>query len=234
MEDKPNYYAVIPASVRYDNELRANEKLLYGEITALSSKNGICTASNNYFAKLYEVKPNAISKWIKDLKDKGYINVKYQKKGKEIEARIIEIEGIHKCDYLFTKEGGGYSQKGEENITSNNITSKKEIYKERNESFKKPTLEEVNEYCKERNNGIDAEYFIDFYESKNWMIGKSKMKDWKACVRTWEKNRKKDNKEEVLPEWFNKDLNKREEKKESDLTDEQKDRIKRLLEDSRK
>lgn len=119
--------------------------------------------------------------------------------------------------------------------TNNNInTNKKEIYKERNESFKKPTLEEVNEYCKERNNGIDAEYFIDFYESKNWMIGKSKMKDWKACVRTWEKNRKKDNKEEVLPEWFNKDLNKREEKKEDNLTDEQKDRIKRILANSRK
>lgn len=116
--------------------------------------------------------------------------------------------------------------------TNNNInTNKKEIYKER---FKKPTLEEVNEYCKERNNGIDAEYFIDFYESKNWMIGKSKMKDWKACVRTWEKNRKKDNKEEILPEWFNKDLNKKEEKKESDLTDEQKDRIKRLLANSGK
>lgn len=100
--------------------------------------------------------------------------------------------------------------------------------------FKKPSLEEVKEYCLERNNGINPEQFIDFYESKGWMVGKSKMKDWKACVRTWEKNRKKDNNEEIVPDWFNKDLNKKEEKKESDLTDEQKDRIKRLLEDSRK
>ena len=53
--------------------------------------------------------------------------------------------------------------------------------------FKKPTLEEVKEYCKERNNNIDAEYFMDYYESKGWMIGKNKMKDWKASIRTWEK-----------------------------------------------
>lgn len=52
--------------------------------------------------------------------------------------------------------------------------------------FKPPTLEEVKEYCFERNNGIDAQQFIDFYSSKGWMIGKNKMKDWKAAVRTWE------------------------------------------------
>ena len=59
-------------------------------------------------------------------------------------------------------------------------------------AFAKPTLEEVKNYCLERNNGIDAETFIDFYESKGWMVGKTHMKDWKACVRTWEK-RKGDN-----------------------------------------
>lgn len=53
--------------------------------------------------------------------------------------------------------------------------------------FTPPTLEEVKAYCEERNNGIDAERFIDFYSSKGWMVGKNKMKDWKASVRTWEK-----------------------------------------------
>ena len=56
--------------------------------------------------------------------------------------------------------------------------------------FTKPTVEEVALYCQERMNGIDAQEFIDFYESKGWMIGKSPMKDWKACVRTWERSRK--------------------------------------------
>jgi hypothetical protein len=52
--------------------------------------------------------------------------------------------------------------------------------------FLPPTLEEVAAYCKERNNNINAQSFIDFYASKGWMVGKNKMKDWKACVRTWE------------------------------------------------
>lgn len=54
--------------------------------------------------------------------------------------------------------------------------------------FTPPTLTDVKQYCEERNNHLDAERFIDFYESKGWMVGKSKMKDWKAAVRTWEKN----------------------------------------------
>lgn len=70
--------------------------------------------------------------------------------------------------------------------------------------FKKPTLEEVSEYCKERNNNIDPYTFIDFYESKDWYVGKNKMKDWKACIRTWEKRNIK--KIECKPEWFNKNI----------------------------
>ncbi len=54
--------------------------------------------------------------------------------------------------------------------------------------FKKPTIQEVNEYCVERNNSVNPESFIDFYESNGWKVGKNSMKDWKACVRTWEKN----------------------------------------------
>jgi predicted phage replisome organizer len=54
--------------------------------------------------------------------------------------------------------------------------------------FIPPTLEEVQAYCKERNNRVDAQRWYDFYLSKGWMVGKNKMKDWKACVRTWEKS----------------------------------------------
>ena len=74
-----------------------------------------------------------------------------------------------------------------------------------NTRFKKPTLEQVREYCEERNNNVNPEQFIDFYESKNWMIGKNKMKNWKACVRTWEKNHKLTKEEERqkrIEEWL--------------------------------
>ena len=57
--------------------------------------------------------------------------------------------------------------------------------------FAPPTLDEVKAYCEERHNGIDAETFIDFYSSNDWMVGKNKMKAWKACVRTWEKRERK-------------------------------------------
>lgn len=59
------------------------------------------------------------------------------------------------------------------------------------ESGSKPSLSEIRDYCNERQNGIDPEEFYDFYTSKGWLIGKTPMKDWKACIRTWEKNRKK-------------------------------------------
>lgn len=59
--------------------------------------------------------------------------------------------------------------------------------------FVPPTLEDVQAYCDERQNGIDAQAFIDFYSAKGWMIGRNKMKDFKAAVRTWEKRRQEKN-----------------------------------------
>lgn len=121
MKDKPNYYAVIPANVRYDKELRANEKLLFGEISALTDSKGECFASNNYFANLYEVVPSAISRWIKDLEKKKYIEIEYIREDKEIKQRKIKIIGIHKCEQ-------GYSQK----VKGNKEEEYKEINKESN------------------------------------------------------------------------------------------------------
>lgn len=69
--------------------------------------------------------------------------------------------------------------------------------------FVKPTVEEVAEYCKLRNNSVDAEAFYDFYESKGWKIGKNTMKDWKAAVRTWERSESK-RKDEQLPRGWSK------------------------------
>lgn len=57
--------------------------------------------------------------------------------------------------------------------------------------FVPPDVNQVQEYCDSRNNGIDAQTFVDFYTSKGWMVGKNKMKDWKAAVRTWERNDKR-------------------------------------------
>ena len=154
MEDKPNYYAVIPADVRYDEDLRANAKLLYGEITALANKTGICYASNNYFARLYKVDPSAISKWVKDLQDKEYIIIDYLKEKESIKSRIIKIksntqEVLPNVNRVLPKEQEGYCQKNKENNTSiNNIyinNNKKEIYKEKSMEIIKATINYLNE-----------------------------------------------------------------------------------------
>jgi hypothetical protein len=74
----------------------------------------------------------------------------------------------------------------EKRIEENNMDTnyKSEITKK----FKKPSLEEVSQYCKERSNQINPNKFIDFYESNGWKVGRNPMKDWRACVRTWEGN----------------------------------------------
>jgi hypothetical protein len=92
------YYAIIPANVRYDDKLNANAKLLYGEITALCNEKGYCWASNNYFAELYKVDKVTVSRWIGNLKDRGYVSVEMQyKEGtNQILNRYIRLcqEGI--------------------------------------------------------------------------------------------------------------------------------------------
>lgn len=121
MEDKPNYYAIIPANVRYDSNLKDKAKLLYGEITALSNKNGICFASNSYFAKLYNVTNTTISLLIKDLIDNGYIEreIIYKDGTKEIENRYLRIL---KEGYLRNLKGG-IQENLKDNNTSINNTS---------------------------------------------------------------------------------------------------------------
>jgi len=63
--------------------------------------------------------------------------------------------------------------------------------KDNNSRFTPPTLDQVKDYCKERNNSVDAIKWFNFYEAKGWMVGKNKMKDWKAAVRTWEESKPK-------------------------------------------
>lgn len=78
-EARPGYYAVIPADVRYDDRIPANAKLLYGEISALIGANGFCFASNQYFAKIYGMSVDSISRLIKKLEDNGYVKRELEK-----------------------------------------------------------------------------------------------------------------------------------------------------------
>lgn len=82
-------------------------------------------------------------------------------------------------------------QDSDKQTPSKRQPKRQQLYnKQENNIFKPPTVEEVKAYCKERGNGIDAERFVDWYESKGWLVGTNKMKSWKATVRTWESRRK--------------------------------------------
>lgn len=187
--DSPGYYAVIPSTVRYDESLAANAKLLYGEITSLCNERGYCYATNNYFADLYGVSKVSISKWVNQLIEKGYIvsKIEYVNNSKEIKKRYLFVNDAYtpikeKFNTPLRKVYDPIKEKFKENNKNEYI---KEIYKEK---FSKPTLDEVKTYCIERKNKIDPQAFIDYYDSVGWKIGKNSMKNWKAAVRTWERN----------------------------------------------
>lgn len=136
--------------------------------------------------------------------ENGVIVIKHWRLNNYLRSdRYTETEYKEQKAMLETDENGAYKSlgippgipmvyPGKDRIVKDSIEEKKDIpygISKEKKAFKKPSVEEVKAYCKERNNGIDPELFWDFYESKGWKIGKEPMKDWKSAVRTWEKNK---------------------------------------------
>ena len=139
-ENKSNYYAIIPATVRYSKELKANEKLLYGEITSLSNKNGYCYAQNRYFANLYNVSIETVSRWLSHLQKLGFIQVIVQRnENKEVLARYIYIVDLPYCQknqYPSPQKcQEGIDKNIKDNIINNNINEDDLFYLIINNSF---------------------------------------------------------------------------------------------------
>ena len=194
MNEKPNYYAIIPANVRYDNELKDKAKLLYGEITSLSTKDGYCYASNKYFANLYDVSTTTISLLIKNLIDRGYIEseIIYKEGTKEILNRYLKII---KDPYLKNLKYPIKEKLKDNNININNTRinntsiNKKEIYKEKyfeNEKTNEIFLEflEIRKKIKAVNSEIAIKRIINKLSQyddniKYLMIEKSVINSWK-------------------------------------------------------
>ena len=154
-------------------------------------------------------KEDTIKSTLKELKDAGYLVVNKILPSKETGGKITyeyviyetplthnhqegenqHLDGQH-LDYQPTENPPQLNTKEEntKELINKEVSKKENIQKK--ERFAPPSVEEVRAYCLERGNNIDPETFVDFYTSKNWMVGKTKMKDWKASVRTWERNNK--------------------------------------------
>ena len=132
------------------------------------------------------------------VEEKSMLGIK-SNKAYTLDVSKMDTECIHN-GYI------GKDSIGKVSIDKNSIDkdSKGESVRgEKAKRFYPPTLDEVKQYCEERKNNIDPMAFIDFYSSKGWMIGKNRMKDWKAAVRTWERKRKEKSQAEssVYDEW---------------------------------
>jgi len=185
--EKPNYYAILSAEVRYDNRLRPNVKLLYAEITALCNMNMECFASNRYFSELYGKSKGSISGWISELVKYGYIsaNYTYKEGTKEIEYRYIKIlkGGITE------KENALLKKTVKSNTTSINNTSININISNRRESF----ILEVMAFDYDQK---ILEGFIDYWTEPNQSKTKMKFelnKTWATNLRlkNWAANQKK-------------------------------------------
>ena len=152
-EQQRSYYAIIPANVRYDKDLAPNAKLLYGEITALCNEKGYCWASNQYFAELYGVSVLSIKRWVNSLVTKGYVyrTLTYKPNSKEVDKRILSIDGgikidttsVQKCYDPSIKNDTSSSIKNDtdNNTSINNTFNNTNIYKEKN--IKKESVNSV-------------------------------------------------------------------------------------------
>ena len=175
------WYITIQQEMRDVLGLKGNELLVFAFINGYSQEGQGCYYGS--LAHLQEVcgiasRQTAIAT-LRSLCEKGYIIRNEQLHPVKMVSYSIcpKIgQGVQKLDMGCPKNG--HNNKGDININSLSIKSSR---------FQKPTLEEIREYCISRGNNVDPEQFLNFYESKGWVVGKSPMKDWRAAVRTWEK-----------------------------------------------
>lgn len=200
------YYINIQWWMAQRLKLSGNELLTYAIVYGFSQDGeSAFLGSSKYVSYALRVsRPTAI-KALDSLTSKGLI-IKTQEKINDIvfnryKANLQVIKDFDR-PYKESLQGGSKEslQGGyKETLHSNKYKeiNNKEINKdiggnnptpEKKERFKAPSVEEVQAYCRERGNNIDAQHFVDYYSARGWMLGKSHIKDWKACVRTWERN----------------------------------------------
>ena len=170
----------IPASVWLDERLNALEKVILTEIDSLDGEKG-CWAGNDYISQFCQCSASKVSKAVSKLIELGYVRV---------ESFNGRNRVLRSCLAKNTRQSSRICEADEQNLPQSNIKNNIEN-KEKRKRFTPPTVDEVRAYCQERRNGIDPQSFVDHYSARGWKYnGNVAMKDWRAAVRTWEKNRR--------------------------------------------
>lgn len=189
-------YIVVQGWMVTDLHLKGTELLVYACIYGFSQSEGqVFTGSPQYLAEWANSTTRSVYTALKTLCDKNLI----------IKKETI-TNGVKFCEYRVNEKFSGDMKKFQkrvkkfqkpdekistaytlkDNIDKDNIEDN--IVKAPAKRFTPPSVDQVAEYCKERRNGVDAQRFVDYYASNGWKVGRNAMKDWKAAVRTWERN----------------------------------------------
>lgn len=178
----------IPIEIWKDPELSWNERVLLIEIDSFTSKDRDCFISDEHIADLLGTSVRNASRMVSNLIQKGYIERSRYDGRQRFLRSLIRYDKIGEPDTTKLANQTRQECRNTNNSLLKSITDTSDKSEGKHtKRFAKPSIDEVAEYCRERGNAVDPNRFWNFYESKGWMVGKSKMKDWKACVRTWEK-----------------------------------------------
>lgn len=199
-------YAICMNEWALDGEIKSELGLLL-IISSLCAEKGYCYATNTFFAKLFKTNEITISRKIKKLEDKNYLKIEYERNGTQITRREIRLTKMLTGHYQKCKSTINKNVKEKNTILNNKETINNKLLIEK-KVFKKPSLEEIENYCKERNNDVNPKKFYEYYEVNNWKDRDgNQVKNWKQKVITWEgRGVHQVTKIETTPDWFDKDL----------------------------
>lgn len=166
----------ISSEIWLNPQLTAQDKVIFAEINSLDVGDKGCYASNEYLAEFCGCSVPTVSRSISKLIELGLLEIS----SFDGRTRIMKVCLIKLIRQTNQNDKSDLSKRYYSNIKDNTIREK--------HNNKYPTLEEVKSYCQERNNNVDAERWYDYYSANGFKVGKNPMKDWKAAVRTWERN----------------------------------------------
>lgn len=206
-------YGIIAKLAMQDRGLNIGAKAVYAYFCSFAGAGNSCFPSRDKICFDLNISKDTVGKHISQLALRGYIAVEQVKTGGRFSHNIYtilsEVKPVEKmpdtkppCPKNSDTEKTGHdelvSNNNNFNINSsfnnNNLKSSEPDKPVSRSRFVKPTLEEVEAYCRERGNNVNPERFIDYYNSNGWKVGRNPMKDWRAAVRNWEKGDTKRNK----------------------------------------